>query len=450
MVYSEDPKESGYKCLTWRDKLKLLYQIGLTLQYLHNKNILHRDIKADNVMLDESFTVPKLIDFGLVETNSSTKSTQAHPKLNEGTLYWMPPEAFQGVYTVKSEVWSFGCLCYEVLTGRQPFSRDFPNDQIFGKFLENPNANYESLDLEGENLASLNPIIRSCIKYNPDDRLALSMILVMIDRFKDSKDAWLDEESYPLKCGPNVHDSQGTAERFATLNLNPSIPINRSQVNAFLSQFPSSDPIVAEFMRLRENNDATEEEIKEKESRNEQLKRELLEKERKREEDLSQTRDNNNMAHDSIQNQLNQYRESHASANSCIVSSPPSSPSPIDVPVSAPLFTFQSPPSSPDFSDAFSFHQGGSGSPGILVVSRSPLGFSGFGGVCIGGIPTDMLGIGGLGLGSYGGLRRFGGMASLDQLAALSLLARMQDDPFDGLAVGLGRRVVRIRRNLFF
>ncbi|EFA74872.1 protein serine/threonine kinase [Heterostelium album PN500] len=110
---------------------RTLVQILSALHEIHNRKdgvILHRDIKPGNLFLDESRNV-KLGDFGLAKI--LTNSMHAHTFV--GTPHYMSPEQITGKYNDKSDVWSVGCLVYEMATHRPPFYDATTHNQLYEK-----------------------------------------------------------------------------------------------------------------------------------------------------------------------------------------------------------------------------------------------------------------------------------------------------------------------------
>jgi len=102
-------------------------QILQGLSYLHSKDIIHRDIKGANILVDNKGTV-KISDFGIskrVEASSLLNPTplkRAGPRVSlQGSVFWMAPEVVkQTAYTRKADIWSLGCLIVEMFTGTHP------------------------------------------------------------------------------------------------------------------------------------------------------------------------------------------------------------------------------------------------------------------------------------------------------------------------------------------
>ncbi|WVR04428.1 hypothetical protein IAU60_001431 [Kwoniella sp. DSM 27419] len=99
-------------------------QILTGLNYLHEREIIHRDIKGANILVDNKGGI-KISDFGIskkVESNLITGLKANRPSL-QGSVFWMAPEIVkQTSYTSKADIWSVGCLVVEMLTGTHPWA----------------------------------------------------------------------------------------------------------------------------------------------------------------------------------------------------------------------------------------------------------------------------------------------------------------------------------------
>jgi mitogen-activated protein kinase kinase kinase ANP1 len=98
---------------------KLVREIIAALVYLHSKNIVHRDLKCDNILVGKDAMV-KLSDFGLSRIISRSGNTSEVA----GSLNWMAPEVLSGQsYGLPADIWSLGCTLIEMLAGKPPWSR---------------------------------------------------------------------------------------------------------------------------------------------------------------------------------------------------------------------------------------------------------------------------------------------------------------------------------------
>jgi mitogen-activated protein kinase kinase kinase len=95
------------------------------LAYLHREGILHRDLKADNILLDLDGTC-KISDFGI---SKKTDNIYGNDKSNnmQGSVFWMAPEVIRSQaegYSAKVDIWSLGCVVLEMFAGRRPWSKE--------------------------------------------------------------------------------------------------------------------------------------------------------------------------------------------------------------------------------------------------------------------------------------------------------------------------------------
>lgn len=110
--------------LNWKDAVHLVVQILRALQHAHNRGIVHRDIKPQNIMLLTDGTI-KVMDFGIAKFAREESRTATDQAI--GTVHYISPEQARGDVTdAKSDLYSVGVMFYEMLTGRKPFDTDNP------------------------------------------------------------------------------------------------------------------------------------------------------------------------------------------------------------------------------------------------------------------------------------------------------------------------------------
>ncbi|XBI68637.1 hypothetical protein VPH35_047810 [Triticum aestivum] len=113
--------ENRTALVDWEKRRVIIEGIAQGLLYLHKHSrlrIIHRDLKASNILLDQNMN-PKISDFGLAKIFSSN-DTQGSTKRVVGTYGYMSPEyASEGMYSIKSDVFSFGVLLLEILSGKK-------------------------------------------------------------------------------------------------------------------------------------------------------------------------------------------------------------------------------------------------------------------------------------------------------------------------------------------
>ena len=108
--------------LTLNEVIDIMLQLTDGLAHAHDAYIIHRDIKPQNIMIEDNGLI-KITDFGIAMALNSTQLTQTNSVM--GSVHYLPPEQANGKgSTVKSDIYSLGILMYELLTGSVPFKGD--------------------------------------------------------------------------------------------------------------------------------------------------------------------------------------------------------------------------------------------------------------------------------------------------------------------------------------
>jgi len=151
--------------LSLQDKHAIARQICDGLHHAHKQDIIHRDIKPDNIRVLSSGRV-KIMDFGIARIQSDTRLTQHNTSL--GTPRYMSPEQIMGKeIDHRADIFSFGVLFYELLTGLTPFSGDHVTTVIYKILSEQP----EPIRLEEPHCSDgLQTIVSRCLEKDRDAR----------------------------------------------------------------------------------------------------------------------------------------------------------------------------------------------------------------------------------------------------------------------------------------
>ncbi|MGA9408403.1 MAG: protein kinase, partial [Bacteroidota bacterium] len=149
-------------------------QIGEALQEAHSKGIVHRDIKADNIMINSKNQV-KVMDFGLAKLKGAAKLTRTSSTV--GTLAYMAPEQIQGgVVDARSDLFSLGVLLYEMLTAHFPFRGEHEAAMMYSTLNEDPEPLQKYL-LDAT--AEIQNIIDKALEKDPEVRYQSAQDIVV-------------------------------------------------------------------------------------------------------------------------------------------------------------------------------------------------------------------------------------------------------------------------------
>lgn len=147
------------------------------LAYLHGQGILHRDLKADNILLDRDGTC-KISDFGISKKSDNIYGNDVTNSM-QGSVFWMAPEVVRSQgqgYSAKVDIWSLGCVVLEMYAGRRPWSKEEAVGAIFklGLLGQAPPIPDDVL-----NAASVDGVsfMYDCFQTDPSDRPTADTLL---------------------------------------------------------------------------------------------------------------------------------------------------------------------------------------------------------------------------------------------------------------------------------
>jgi serine/threonine protein kinase len=157
-----------------REALSIFKQIAEALEAAHDQGIVHRDLKPANIKIGRNGRL-KVLDFGLAKALSAEAASDAATKTGAtkagfvlGTPAYMSPEQARGEpITRRTDIWAFGVVAFEALTGRHPFSSGTEAELVAGILHRPPDWSA----LPPETPAAIGNLLRRCLEKNPQSRL---------------------------------------------------------------------------------------------------------------------------------------------------------------------------------------------------------------------------------------------------------------------------------------
>mmetsp|Transcript_41925 Transcript_41925/g.98317 ORF Transcript_41925/g.98317 Transcript_41925/m.98317 type:complete len:349 (-) Transcript_41925:44-1090(-) len=202
--------DPGALSLTWDQKLQIAADTAAGMVYLHNHNIIHRDLKSPNLLLDKKLTsvddTPhcKISDFGLAKMHTDKLGAMT---TQVGTLLWMAPEMFNNrFYNEKVDVYSFALVLFEVICEEQPF------EDVDPSHIESKVSKGERPDLEAVPPECPQPLLQLMTHSwaaKPDARPSFEHILKVLVKLEPNPESPLNGHTR----APSVLQQPATSSR---------------------------------------------------------------------------------------------------------------------------------------------------------------------------------------------------------------------------------------------
>jgi len=179
--------------IPFNESINIAAQIAEGLEAAHNKGIVHRDIKSQNIMITNDGKV-KIMDFGLAKVKGGTQLTKIGS--TAGTAAYMSPEQTNGEEVdLRTDIWSFGVVFYEMITGKQPFKGDYEQAVIYSILNEEP-------ELQDKISDGLKSIIIKALSKNKESRY--QSIKEMLSDLMDVRNESVSKTYSKVTDGPSI------------------------------------------------------------------------------------------------------------------------------------------------------------------------------------------------------------------------------------------------------
>ena len=145
-------------------------QVVLALEYVHAQNIVYRDLKPENLLIDSDGNI-KMADFGISKQISADQIVKTHTLI--GTAQYMPPEAFSNSegYGQAFDIWSLGCCLYEIVVGEPPYGLAQSTIGDMKNVLKQ-----EEIHMKDFFSKEFKELLQGLLDYNPTRRLTIPQI----------------------------------------------------------------------------------------------------------------------------------------------------------------------------------------------------------------------------------------------------------------------------------
>lgn len=216
--------------------LKIAQAIAFGIEHIHSKEIIHHDLKPENIIVNEQEPqLSKIVDFDIARSSemgdSQTRQTQA---VIRGTASYMSPERAQGLKgDLRGDIYSFSCILFEMLTGKTPFEANSKAELL----LQHVHAAIPGLEIKGERTgksklieAKVNELIKRGLQKSPEDRFEsfaeLSQELADLEKqIKSLTDAQVSELRFEVSKAKAADKRWTISPKRLALGVLLSIPL---------------------------------------------------------------------------------------------------------------------------------------------------------------------------------------------------------------------------------
>ncbi|CAJ2653707.1 unnamed protein product [Trifolium pratense] len=204
---SQHLHNSAKEPMTWSTRVKIALDVARGLEYIHDHSVpvyIHRDIKSDNILLNENFTA-KVADFGLTKLTDVASSTDKTDHI-AGTFGYMPPENVYGRISRKIDVYAFGVVLYELISAKTAVIKidttefEFKTNESIDEYKSLVALFDEVIDQEGDHIEGLRKLVdprlgenysidsinkmarlaKACINQDPKRRPTMRSVVVSL------------------------------------------------------------------------------------------------------------------------------------------------------------------------------------------------------------------------------------------------------------------------------
>lgn len=202
----------------------IMKQLTAALSHAHEKGIIHRDIKPQNIIIKDDGTV-KILDFGIALAHDAMQITSNNSVL--GSVHYLAPELSKGTNaSVQSDIYALGVVFYELLAGKVPFVADNPIDVA----VQHLKSEFPSIRKENNEIyQSIENIILKCVMKDPKNRYA-SIVKLQEDLNRCMDDKYRNQEKIKLE---ETVDSLQVKKEKTKIKRNYFLPVFISVLTIF-------------------------------------------------------------------------------------------------------------------------------------------------------------------------------------------------------------------------